>query len=398
MVIIISQHTLACDAVKKEVDIAKDNKLHIIGFWLGKIEHNNFNINKNIFWYEGIDLVIKHSKDRLKSKIFPYVQILVPILGLLVAIYATFFKPPTHQLLYQKQTPISSPKSLNEIETISVERKKPGRPIASITATSSPTPIIAAPSKGGNGVSVGGNNSGIIGDSNTVIINNPTQAPHATTKPTPTPTPRCALNAGDTNIKEIPQMIYIKSTKNLKAFCISKHEITFAQYGAYCNINSLKTPSSNGLPHTTYPVFNVSYVESTNYANWLGTITNRRCRLPRLEEWQYVCNPDGGKYPWGDSDDRTTVRKYANFSLNSKDGPATVGRYSPTKTGVYDIVSNLWEWIEDPANRSEEDHIYDRHIMVGGAYDSGLTYLSCRSSYKERGDQSDHIGFRVVCE
>ena len=70
----------------------------------------------------------------------------------------------------------------------------------------------------------------------------------------------------------------------LSAFNISKYEVTFKQYDAFCEATGRSKPMDRGWGRGNRPVINVSWYDATAFAEWMG------CRLPTEAEWEYAAS------------------------------------------------------------------------------------------------------------
>lgn len=79
-----------------------------------------------------------------------------------------------------------------------------------------------------------------------------------------------------------------KHTVKLKAFSISKYEVTFNEYDQYAEAKGIVKPDDNGWGRGRRPVINVSWDDANVYAQWLSEQTGYQYRLPSEAEWEYV--------------------------------------------------------------------------------------------------------------
>jgi len=176
-------------------------------------------------------------------------------------------------------------------------------------------------------------------------------------------------------------------------FAVSRYEITRDQYEAFVRATGRRvegdclsdrrqrgnwvydaetTFRDPGFSQTgNHPVACVNWDEAQAYVDWLNTQTRGGYRLLTEVEWEYVAR--GGEanaaYPWGDDPakgcpfanglDQTAVAtykitdtsEYKDYDpLTCTDGwlnTTPVGSLKPNAFGVYDMIGNVSEWIED---------------------------------------------------
>jgi formylglycine-generating enzyme required for sulfatase activity len=112
------------------------------------------------------------------------------------------------------------------------------------------------------------------------------------------------------------------------------------------------------------PVVHVSWNDAQAYLDWLSRETGRRYRLPSEAEFEYTLRAGGQtRFPWGDGNptrvvgnltgdrDRSASRRnWVNAFPDYSDGhwgPAPVRSYEPNRWGLYDMIGNVSEWVED---------------------------------------------------
>jgi formylglycine-generating enzyme required for sulfatase activity len=132
----------------------------------------------------------------------------------------------------------------------------------------------------------------------------------------------------------------------LKAFYIDQHEVTNAQWQAFCEAKDRKLPVFWGLERfrcgeewPDHPVVGVSHGQARAYAKWVGR------RLPTEAEWEYAARGglEGLKYDRADT--------LANDAANTKSAKLGVTSelmsFAPNGYGLYDMVGNVREWVWD---------------------------------------------------
>ena len=192
----------------------------------------------------------------------------------------------------------------------------------------------------------------------------------------------------------------------LSDFKMSKYEITFEQYDAFCEATNREKPSDNGWGHGKMPVINVSWDDAVAFTEWLG------CRLPTEAEWEYACKA-GTETPF--STGKTITIKQANFDGNYPYGDVPeeegvgktlpVGSYPPNAWGLYDMHGNVGEHCFDlhdnyptePVTNPKGSDDGNSRIRRGCGWDEEAK--RCRSAIRFSNNPTekyDYLGFRVV--
>ncbi|MBP6459431.1 MAG: SUMF1/EgtB/PvdO family nonheme iron enzyme [Crocinitomicaceae bacterium] len=192
----------------------------------------------------------------------------------------------------------------------------------------------------------------------------------------------------------------------LSDYRISKYEITFEMYDAYCDSLGLEKPDDNGWGRGNRPVINVTWREANNFAQWMGG------RLPTEAEWEYAARANG-KFAFGKFN--CLSQKQANFDGTNeflrcgdeiKVGKTMpVGSYDANFFGVHDMFGNVYEWCSDwygvyPQGTSVDPEGASSggvRVNRGGSWANSA--MACRAAARETGYtdfKGNRIGFRIV--
>jgi len=144
-------------------------------------------------------------------------------------------------------------------------------------------------------------------------------------------------------------------------FAIGRYEITRNQWDMF--VEETYYPGL-GCNDGDQPVACITWQDAWAYTLWLKSKTGRSYRLPTEAEWEYAARAGTSTARfWGNDPDLAC--RYANVRdeawLSKKSDPlnpvhhcndgfigvAPVGHYDPNGFGLYDMIGNVWEWVQD---------------------------------------------------
>lgn len=145
-----------------------------------------------------------------------------------------------------------------------------------------------------------------------------------------------------------------------QTFYMDLYEVTYAQYEA-CEkdkrCNSAR-PRYTDYDHPNMPMTGVSWFDAQKYCEVNGK------RLPTEAQWEKAARgADGALYPWGNdpiSCERAIYRDKSGrgcgikkqFSKPETGRPWDVGSRPAGVFGLFDMVGNSWEWVDDWYSKS----------------------------------------------
>ena len=203
----------------------------------------------------------------------------------------------------------------------------------------------------------------------------------------------------------------------VERFAASRYDVTFANWracvaGGGCKDNL--SPSRHGSNRDDIPVTNVSWDDAQQYVSWLSRETGQSYRLLTEAEWEYAArgvtrtDTNYKTYPWGNDVGEGNANCYGCESRPGGGQPSPIGSFKPNAFGLYDVVGNVFQWVEDcyhatyggaPATAFPAWAGGDCTLRVlrGGSYGSPPPFV--RSALRFRNNpayRADFLGFRVA--
>ena len=210
---------------------------------------------------------------------------------------------------------------------------------------------------------------------------------------------------------ESPQLVCVNS------FWMGAHEVTNAQYRQFRPEHHNRPHRGHSLNGADQPAVHVSWEAAKAYAEWLTEQHQHRhtFRLPTEAEWEYACRAGTlTARPWGNdleprqlnfSDVRDPLRPWRSDLEDGYAVTAPVGKFPASPFGLYDMLGNVWEWVEDRYGDYENQQAHNPlttssggyRVIRGGSWDHHPDNTRCasrRGSFPS--DRLNSIGFRLV--
>jgi formylglycine-generating enzyme required for sulfatase activity len=202
----------------------------------------------------------------------------------------------------------------------------------------------------------------------------------------------------------------------LRAFALARYPVTRAEYADFVKATGRQSGSAclvwnnerfeaaagadwlhPGFEQTDRePAVCVSWSDARAYVAWLSGKTGKQYRLPSEAEYEYAARAGTSGVRFWDPGDQHAC-DYADVADSTAqhlvpggdrwtvhpcdDGhafTAPVGSYKPNPFGLYDMLGNVWEWVEDCYHPSYEEAPADggawaeqrcsQHVLRGGSW------------------------------
>jgi len=181
-----------------------------------------------------------------------------------------------------------------------------------------------------------------------------------------------------------------------KSFYIGRFEVTQGQWKKIMGTNpsvfqGKKVPDDANR----HPVERVTWADVQKFLAKLNQLEKgRKYRLPTEAEWEYAARAGATEdIPW------SKIRQSAQIGLRST---SIVGQKAPNAWGLYDMLGNVWEWVEDYYNEkifadSISPKSGSEHVLKGASFTGDVKNATYMTHAAGPGNGWD-VGFRVVME
>jgi formylglycine-generating enzyme required for sulfatase activity len=176
------------------------------------------------------------------------------------------------------------------------------------------------------------------------------------------------------------------------AFYMDKYLATFDEYDKFCEKTGRDPAQDNGWGRGKNPVVNIKWSDADAFCRWAGK------RLPTEAEWEKAAR-GGSDSDYFFGDDAAQLKDYAWFADNSGDRVQPVGQKQPNPYGLYDIVGNVWEWVNDwygqtyydesPAQNPTGPTSGEYRVLRGGSWNINADYLESAHRGMDEPDHQD---------
>ncbi len=226
-----------------------------------------------------------------------------------------------------------------------------------------------------------------------------------------------------------------------RSYYLAAFEVTNLQYELFDPSHKQWRPEyQQGKGGDNHPVEPITWREAQLYARWLSKKEGRHYRLPTEAEWEYAAMAGtNSRLYWGQAFwDRSKANlggRHSNPESYREDGyeeTAPVGMFPANPWGLYDMVGNSYEWVQDwwhpnyteditdPQGPSEAEHRqrdqggdwFERHFYTSKDKAGGRFRMGKGGSWTTRpyatytgeddgnnpADLGDSRGFRLLVE
>lgn len=177
-----------------------------------------------------------------------------------------------------------------------------------------------------------------------------------------------------------------------KPYYIGKFEVTQQQWQKVMSSNPSVFKSDTSGNH---PVENISWDDAQAFVKKLNGLGKKHAyRLPTEFEWEYAARA-------GAKDDIPWKEIFVTAVLGGQ-SPASVGTKKPNAWELYDMLGNVWEWVQDYYNEKIfadpiPPKVGKEHVLKGASFTGDVKNATYMTHAAGPGNGFD-IGLRIVME
>lgn len=207
----------------------------------------------------------------------------------------------------------------------------------------------------------------------------------------------------------LPDSLYVKAEKLAKAaympgfevsidkpYYMGKFEVTQAQWMKVMGSNpSVFTASKVPDDVNKHPVENVNWKDVQQFIKQLNKLDQEHSyRLPTEFEWEYAAR--------GGNKEDIAWKEIFETAVLSGQTTTAVGSKKPNAYGLYDMLGNVWEWVQDVYNEKIfADPVPPKkgtqHVLKGSSFTGDVKNATYMNHSAGPGNGFD-VGFRLVME
>ena len=182
-----------------------------------------------------------------------------------------------------------------------------------------------------------------------------------------------------------------------KAFYVGKFEVTQAQWKKVMGTNPAYFQEKNiGGNTDNFPVERVSWKDVQRFIKKLNQLEKGKAtyRLPTEFEWEYAARAGSKEdIAWNEINESAHIAKLT---------PQAVGQKKPNAWGLYDMLGNVWEWVDDYYNEKifadpTPPQKAKQHVLKGSCFYGDVKNATYMTHAGGPGSGYD-TGFRLVVE
>jgi formylglycine-generating enzyme required for sulfatase activity len=192
-----------------------------------------------------------------------------------------------------------------------------------------------------------------------------------------------------------------------RRFAVSKFELTFGEWDACVSVGGCPPPGGADYGRGKMPLIRVTWDDAQQYVAWFSRMTGQPYRLLTEAEWEYATRAGTTTaYYWGEEIGTKNANCRGCGTESDMRGTLPVGRFKPNAFGLYDMASNVAQWVQDcyhpnyieaPADGSawtSKNCLW--HVARGGQWNEppGGLRSAARHAFTA-GFRDFYLGFRV---
>jgi formylglycine-generating enzyme required for sulfatase activity len=180
-----------------------------------------------------------------------------------------------------------------------------------------------------------------------------------------------------------------------KPYYIGKFEVTQGQWKKVMGNNPSVFQGDQVREEENHPVESVTWDDVHKFLERLNEIEKGKSyRLPSEFEWEYAARAGAkGDIPWSETQ---LVAQLGGVTTQ------VVGQKKPNAWGVFDMLGNVWEWVEDYYNEKifadpQPPGTGTMHVLKGASFTGDVKNATWFTHAAGPGNGWD-VGFRLVLE